>query len=170
MIHGNQVTLRAPIAEDSDDYFSWINNKALVLKNADYKPVLKEEHDQWFNAIGLNPSIVLFSIVENHQHQLIGSCSLRNINLHHQNAELQIRIGNLNYHGRGFGSEATQLLVNYGFTQLHLKRIYLHVFCTNKRAIRAYEKCRFKTEGLLQKAAFINGEFVDVQIMAIINE
>ena len=169
-MQGKLVVLRPVMQEDSDAYFRWINNKDLVLKNSDYKPVSMLEHQNWFNTIALNPSTAIFSIVDSQTNKLIGSCSLRNINPNHKNAELQIRIGELDYHSRGFGSEAVNLLVNYGFSCLNLKRIYLHVFCNNLKAIKAYQKCLFNMEGILKKAAYINNDFIDVQIMAIINE
>lgn len=169
-MRGNLVTIRSLLPEDSDSYFEWINNKALVLKNSDYKPISKTDHEKWFNTITQHQNLAIFSIVANETNKLIGSCSLRNINQHHKNAELQIRIGDFAYHNRGFGSEATTLLVQYGFNVLNLKRIYLHVFCTNHRAIRAYEKCQFILEGILKKAAYIEGAFIDVALMAIIND
>lgn len=169
-MRGKLVSLRPMIQDDSDRYFKWINNKELVLKNADFKPVSRADHDHWFNTVAEHPNVHTFSIVENQQNQLIGSCSLRNINLHHKNAELQIRIGEMDYHGRGFGTEAVALLVNYGFNELNLKRIYLHVFCHNTAAIRAYEKCQFQSEGVLRQAAFIDGRFIDVKVMALLSD
>lgn len=98
----------------------------------------------------------------------IGSCQLLNINWIHRNAELQIRIGEGGFQGKGYGSEAVRLLVDFGFKDLHLHRIYLHVFSSNARAIKAYEKCGFEREGVLREAAYIDGGFVDVVAMAIL--
>ncbi len=169
-MHGKHIYLRPLLAEDSDAYFKWINDKELVLKNAQFKPISKSAHEKWFENIVLDNSIIIFSIIANQNHKLIGSCSLRNIDLNHHNAELQIRIGEIDYHGQGFGSEAIHLLIEYGFLKMNLKRIYLHVFSHNIAAIKAYRKCHFKQEGVLKKAAYINGEYIDVIVMAIINE
>ncbi len=166
----NLITLRSPAQEDSENYFKWINDRELVLLNGNYKPVLKKDHEQWFMRTMLNDENKTFSIIANKDNKLIGTCSLRNINPAHKNAELQIRIGDRNYHGRGYGSEAVSKLVDFGFHQLHLKRIYLHVFCHNVRAIKAYQKTNFQIEGIQKKAALINNEFVDVVLMARINE
>lgn len=170
MLSGQLVSLRTPIMMDSQHYFKWINDRELVLLNADYKPVSLEDHERWFNHLSMRSDVVTFSIIENNTNTLIGSCSLRNINAVHKNAELQIRIGEYAYHNKGYGSESVRLLVEYAFNELNLKRVYLYVFNTNRRAIRAYEKCNFHIEGLLKKAAFINGDFVDINVMAIIND
>ena len=78
--------------------------------------------------------------------------------------------GEASFQNKGYGSDAVRLLVSHGFNNLNLKRIFLHVFCTNTRAIKAYLKCGFQIEGVLKKAAFIAGEYIDVNSMAIINE
>jgi RimJ/RimL family protein N-acetyltransferase len=169
-MRGQNVSLRTVLKNDSDSYFKWINDKELVLNNGNYKPISKEDHDAWFKKMLLEQDERTFSIVENKHEHLIGTCSLRNINLTHQNAELQIRIGERDYQNRGLGTETINLLVEYGFTQLNLKRIFLHVFSHNIRAIKAYEKCLFDYEGTLRKSACINGQFIDVNIMARLND
>ncbi len=109
--------------------------------------------------------LTFFVIEELSTNQAIGTCQLLNINPRHQSAELQIRIGAVDYHGKGLGTEAVNLLTRFGFADLNLHRIYLHVFATNARAITAYEKCGFSREGLLRDAAFIDGSWVDVVVM-----
>lgn len=165
---GECVNLRAMMEADSPHYFRWINDKELVQFNAPFKPVSEAQHDQWFASVGNDPRIVVFSIVENKSDILIGSCSLRHIDLLHQHAELQIRIGEMEYHNRGYGTEAVNLLVEHGFYDLNLSRIYLHVFADNERAIRSYEKCGFEWEGTLRNAVFIDGEFKNIHLMAIL--
>jgi RimJ/RimL family protein N-acetyltransferase len=167
-MNGNSVSLRPLIEEDLSSYFNWINNRELVQYNSSYKPISIFEHCNWFRSVSLQKDIAIFSIVENQTNRLIGTCSLRNINLLHKNAELQIRIGESEYQNQGFGKEAIQLLVDYGFNDLNLIRIYLHVFSDNQRAIKAYQYCNFEIEGLLKKAAFINGTYKDIHVMAIL--
>ena len=45
---------------------------------------------------------------------------------------------------KGFGVQALMLLLEFGFLNLKLENIYLNVFASNIRAIKAYEKCLFK--------------------------
>jgi diamine N-acetyltransferase len=95
---------------------------------------------------------------------------LLNINWRHRSGELQIRIGDAASRGRGLGTEAVRLLCDFGFADLNLHRIYLHVFASNSRAIGAYEKAGFVREGLLRQAAYIDGQWVDVVLMGLIRE
>lgn len=169
-MRSNLISLRSLLKEDSECYFRWINDRDLVLNNAPYKPITQLEHENWFNQIASYKDRVIFSIVENQSGKLIGTCSLRNINLLHRNAELQIRIGESDFHNRGYGTEAVNLLIKHAFSDLNLIRIYLHVFCDNISAIRSYQKCNFQTEGTLRKAAYVNGKYVDVHLMSILND
>ena len=69
---------------------------------------------------------------------------------------------------RGLGSEATRLIVGYGFEQLRLHRISLEVYAFNPRARRAYEKAGFRVEGVLRESLRYNGAWVDADVMSIL--
>lgn len=69
---------------------------------------------------------------------------------------------------RGLGTEATQLIVGYGFEELGLHRISLEVYAFNPRARRAYEKVGFVAEGVLRDALCWAGEWVDATVMSIL--
>jgi RimJ/RimL family protein N-acetyltransferase len=69
---------------------------------------------------------------------------------------------------RGLGTEATRLIVDYGFERLGLHRISLGVFSFNPRARRAYEKAGFVVEGVLRDAYLCDGVWVDDIVMSIL--
>lgn len=170
-MRGKLVLLRPLRREDSSLLYEWITNRELVLLNSAFHPVSDVDHQAWIESmLTKRADFVIFVIEEVESRQAIGTCQLLNINWRHRSAELQIRIGNLQYHGRGFGSEAVQLLTHFGFADLNLHRIYLNVFASNARAIKAYEKCGFLKEALLKEAAFIDGSWVDVVGMGKLNK
>ncbi|MEU5534457.1 GNAT family protein [Streptomyces sp. NPDC020362] len=70
--------------------------------------------------------------------------------------------------GRGLGTEATRLIVGYGFERLGLHRISLEVYAFNPRALRVYEKVGFVREGVLRDALLWEGEWVDAVVMSIL--
>ena len=165
-MQGEHVRLRPLRREDSALLYQWIVDRELLILNAPYLPVSQPDHEAWIESMLVKRTdLVLFVIEDLSADRAIGTCQLFNINWLHRNAELQIRIGDNVSQSRGFGSDAIKFLVNFGFKDLNLHRIYLHVFATNERAIRAYEKCGFVQEGVLREAAHINGEFVDVLCM-----
>lgn len=166
----NKVILAPVRKQDSMDFFTWINNKELVRYNAIYKPVHEIAHDEWFKEIGNTKNRVIFSIRLNDNDNLIGSCQLFDIHPVFRTAELQIRIGDTDSQSKGYGTMALKQLLDFGFQNLNLRRIFLQVFGDNIRAIKSYNKTGFVTEGTLRKAAFIEGEYKDIVFMGILKE
>jgi RimJ/RimL family protein N-acetyltransferase len=70
--------------------------------------------------------------------------------------------------GRGLGTEATRLLLDYAFAHLPLHRIELEVYAFNPRAQRAYEKAGFVVEGRLRDALRFDGERIDAIVMSVL--
>jgi RimJ/RimL family protein N-acetyltransferase len=69
---------------------------------------------------------------------------------------------------RGLGTEATRLIVGYGFGYLGLHRISLEVYAFNPRARRAYEKAGFRAEGVLRESLRYNGKWIDATVMSVL--
>jgi UDP-4-amino-4,6-dideoxy-N-acetyl-beta-L-altrosamine N-acetyltransferase len=160
------VRLRHVGDSDFDVLFEWINNRDLVAFNAPFREISLPEHLAWFERIRAQEDIAFFMIENVETGLTIGSCQLLNIHPIHRSAELQIRIGAMNFQNQGAGSEAVRQLTDYGFSVLNLHRISLHVFENNLRAIRVYEKNGFAREGLFRQAARIEGHWLDVVYMA----
>ena len=169
MLEIKNIYLRELRNEDKNEYFNWINDRKLVNFNSPFKPVSWIEHCKWFENITSENETQIFSIISKKDDVLIGSCSLRNIIQQAKNAELQIRIGVENYRNKGHGTSAIKLLLQFGFLDLNLKRIYLNVFSNNLAAIKSYEKVGFIKEGLKRKDVFIDGEYLDVLIMSMLD-
>ena len=170
-------TLRAahvaltPVSEgDLPTLFRWINTRDDVVLSAPYRPIGEREHVRWLEAIQQRTDVALFGIRLVQTGALIGSCQLHSIHPVHRTAELQIRIGEGAERGAGRGSEAVVLLLNFGFRDLNLNRIFLHVFANNEPALRMYEKVGFTREGVLRRAAYIDGSYVDIVVMGILRE
>lgn len=159
-----ELTLLRP--EDSPRLYEWINDRALVTLSAPYRRVSQAEHDAWFEQVRHRDDLRIFAIRE--EGRLVGTCQLHSIHSAHRSAELQIRIGDPESRGRGIGTAATARLLEIGFRELGLHRVYLHVFATNEPARRLYERLGFRVEGMQREAAWIEGAWVDVMLMAIL--
>lgn len=80
----------------------------------------------------------------------IGYVELREINWRQRSGELRICIGEKAYWGRGYGTDAMRLFLDFCFDSLKIEYIYLRVYRSNARAIRCYMKSGFAVEGLLR--------------------
>jgi RimJ/RimL family protein N-acetyltransferase len=101
--------------------------------------------------------------------ELIGNCALRHIGMKSRTANLGIFIGRP-YWNRGFGTDAVRTLCRFAFREMNLQRVELDVFATNPRGRRAYEKVGFEEEGRLRRAHFVDGGYVDVIVMGLLEE
>lgn len=73
--------------------------------------------------------------------------------------EFQIIIFDPGSVSRGVGTEATRLVVNYGFSRLNAHKVWLGVNEDNERAIRCYEKVGFVKEGKLRDEIWAFGKY-----------
>lgn len=73
------------------------------------------------------------------------------------------------HNGKGYTTEALQLVVDFAFKELKLHRIEAGAMPDNIASIRVLEKVGFKKEGIAKENLKINGKWTDHQILAIIN-
>lgn len=110
----------------------------------------------------------VFGIIDQQTDELIGNCGLFNIDHANQRGELGIFIGDKSYWGKGYGTEACRLLIDYGFNILNLHNIMLEVFSFNTRAIRCYEHLGFKIIGRRRESKIICGKKYDLIYMDLL--
>lgn len=79
--------------------------------------------------------------------------------LHDNKGRLSIEIYNQSARGKGIGTEAIKLVIKYAFEDLKYHKVYLRVLDINTNAIKCYEKCGFKREGIDREGALINGVY-----------
>ena len=170
MLKGQNVVLTEVRPGDQETLYRWINDAETVSWNAPYAPVPWKNHTAWFDGLGMNPSRIFFVVRESVDGPAIGTIQLIDIHRVHRTSELTIRIGSEEHRGRGIGTEALALVVKFAFDDLNLQRVWLRVFLTNHRAIKAYEKAGFEMEGAMRRAAFIQGRWVDEAIMAVLRQ
>jgi RimJ/RimL family protein N-acetyltransferase len=106
-----------------------------------------------------------FAIYERATLRPIGTVGLVSINHLHRTAELGIGIGEHDCWGKGYGTEATRLVLDYGFNVLSLHNVMLRVFSYNERAIRSYLKVGFREIGRRRQAQRIGTQVYDVVMM-----
>jgi RimJ/RimL family protein N-acetyltransferase len=127
-----------------------------------------EDETEWYENQRKDNTSLHLAIVVTAENLHLGSVSLMHIHRQDQNAELGIMIGDKNRWGQGYGREAIELLVHYGFTELNLHRIYLRVDASHAAGIHCYQNCGFVEEGRLRQAVFRHGYFEDHLIMSVL--
>jgi diamine N-acetyltransferase len=173
VITGKHVRLRAMEKSDLPFYVRWFNDPEVICHLKIFQPLSLGQEEQWYADVLTKPveeQPLCIEILQGDEWIFIGNLGFLAINQHDRSAELGIAIGEKQYWGQGYGTEALNLLVEHGFNTLNLNRIYLHVYETNPRAVRSYEKTGFSIEGRLRQARYLDGRYVDVIIMSILKD
>ena len=165
-----RIILRKMTAQDIEIYHKWRNDIEVMQTTAPILDVYRiEDTDEFVNQKILRSSTSkCYIIIEKQSKKPIGITSLINIDLKNRNAECIIDIGEKEAWGKGYGSEAMKLLLDYGFLEMNLHRISLRVFSFNSRAIKLYEKLGFQQEGRSSEAIFRDGAWHDIIHMGVL--
>jgi RimJ/RimL family protein N-acetyltransferase len=169
MIAGKLTILRAIERNDIRQLWEWMQDEE-TMRYRDYPapPASMAEACRQYEESLADKKENLRLAIAIPDDELIGEIALRNIDRRCGLADFTIAIGNKDYWGKGYGTDATWALMHYAFQQLNLRRITLYVHDFNRRAIRAYEKCGFRKEGVMRDAHYMDGTYSDVVMMGLL--
>ena len=166
-IVGERIYLR-PLepAQDYHKYSIWRNDEEIrryysVYPTSDTRG--KERLEDLYKSFGH----IIFGVALKSDNTLIGLVGLKDINLLNQSAEFYNIIDRSAW-GKGYGTEATKLMIRYGFMELNLNRIQTQDIEENIGGWRADEKAGFKYEGTLREAIPRFGKFHNVRVYSIL--
>lgn len=164
------IYLRLMEEKDTDLIIKWRNSDS-VRKNFIYQaPFTREGHENWVRTVIGTGRAVQMMICELSGDRAVGSVYIRDIDREHSKAEYGIFIGEESARGRGIGTAAARLMLDYCFGEAGLHRVYLRALSENVQAVRSYEKAGFVKEGYLRGDVRINGTYRDVVWMAVLED
>ncbi|MGK5506961.1 GNAT family N-acetyltransferase [Brevibacillus formosus] len=167
-LEGERVFLRPIGTEDTELYFRSLFNKETRMLTGTQRHFTLEQIHQYIANKGQDSSSVLLLICLCENDQVIGDVQIGDIDPKNRSAFIRISIDQNAYQGKGYGSEALVLMLDYGFGILNLHRIELNVFAFNKRAIHTYEKLGFQREGVQRQALYYNHAYHDSILMSML--
>lgn len=170
LFESDRIILRKMTSEDTELYHQWRNDIEVMQSTAPLLDVynIKETEEFVTHVILGSHFSKSYIIVEKESKKPIGVTSLINIDYKNRNAECIIDIGDKEAWGKGYGAEVMKLLLDFGFLEMNLHRIFLRVFSFNDRAIKLYEKLGFQQEGKLRESIFRGGQWHDILHMSIL--
>jgi [ribosomal protein S5]-alanine N-acetyltransferase len=164
------IRLRKPEPKDVDALYEQKNDREIAAllagSNTGYT---RADIVDWVEFHRSAPDEALFVIAADDD-RCLGHVGLYRIDHRVRSAEFAILIGDKPSWGQGLGRRCTTFMVDYGFDQLNLNRIYLEVLATNTRAAELYRKIGFVEEGRLRSAQFKEGRYVDVIVMSVLRD
>lgn len=149
-------------------------------RDSEYKRLLDSDPPRLFSAkatrewlekqLEEEPDTYWFSIRTLEDDRLLGEIDLSVTSWGSRDAFVGIGIGEREFWGKGYGTDAMHLILRFAFTELNLRRVTLNVFAFNERAVKAYEKVGFHMEGRQRQAMQREGRRWDILYMGILQE
>lgn len=167
---GESIYIRKMEESDTEKIVEWRNSEAVRPHFIYQKLFTKESHLEWIHTMVNTGKVVQFIICSLDTDEPMGSVYIRDIDLQHKKGEYGIFLAPTTMRGKGIGTQAARLAIEYGFSSLQLHRIFLRVFAENLQAIRSYEKAGFIKEAYLNDDVCIDGKYKDMVLMAIIQK
>jgi RimJ/RimL family protein N-acetyltransferase len=172
---GKRILLRALENRDLDALWQAQQDFDLqLITDGDAPPVSDVQTRAFWEDIIANPGVALryFAIEplagNTGEGQLVGACSLQQIDMRNRHAELGIFMISTQRRGQGYGTDAVQTLLSYAFDVVRLDKVHLGVYDFNEAGIRSYERVGFRYEGRLRQQIYYQGRYWDEWPMGIL--
>ncbi|MDB4978538.1 MAG: hypothetical protein JWM56_724 [Candidatus Peribacteria bacterium] len=144
---GLHIMLRLSTMDDLPLMAKWAADEE-VMRHVVNRTFTYEEEKIWLETALADPNLVQFTIVLHKTAQPIGSCGIHMKNpkprhAHREGVEVGLLIGEKEEWGKGYGTEAVQLMTEYARDILHVPCVWLLVNAVHERAQKAYVKTGF---------------------------
>ncbi len=163
LISGNRIYLsRLSINDVSEKYAQWLNdidiNRFLESR---FSANSIETIRDFVQRMEMSNDSVLTGIFTINDHNHIGNIKLGGINWVHRYGDIGLLIGEKEYWGQGYGSEAIKLIADYAFNCLNLHKVWAGCYVNNVGSVNAFRKAGFYEEACIKKQYFYQGEYID---------
>lgn len=169
MLTGNLVDLRAIEPADLELLTVWMNDPAVMLywgrpgNTVTIAEVAENERREAARGTSRKYMIATKS------GRRVGIIDYYDLDWVARSAWTSVLIGDQEYWGGGYGTDAMRTLLRYLFRQLGLHRVSLNVHESNARAQKSYAKNGFTTEGTLREWAYFDGRWVNAILMSVLD-
>jgi len=172
MLKGKNLSLFAVEKADLQQLRDWRNDPNFRKHFREYRELNLSQQEKWFETqVVADNTTLMFSIRRNEDNHLLGCCGLVYINWVHRHADLSLYIGldDKYIDDEGYAEESCKLILNYGFNELCLNKIWTEIYEFDEKKKALYDKFGFKQDGLLRQNYWYDGQWWDSRILSILN-
>jgi len=169
-LEGEKIYFRPYSDEDLFLVYSGKNDSEVRETLFLYTPMTMEQTANELSQWASSKETVLFTICREEDNVQVGQTAFVRIDFISRAAIFYIAIYDPQFWSKGYGGEATRMMIQYGFDILNLNRIQLHVCTENVKGVAAYKKAGFKIEGTLRQAMYHHNKYIDFYVMGILRE
>ncbi len=167
---GKKTILRPKEKGDGERAVRWLNHPKTTKFLNRRMPLSYFEEDEWIAADHKKHHSDISFAIDTLDGKHIGFIGLHSIDWINRRATTGTVIGAKQFIGKGYGTDAKMLLLDYAFNSLGLRKICSRVFAFNERSVRYSEKCGYVVEAQLKDHHFVDGEYCDEILMAVFRE
>lgn len=171
MLAGKKICLKAVERKDLKQLLEWRNKPEFRKHFREYRELSMAQQEKWYEEkVMRDSSTMMFGIRRLNDNSLLGCCGFVYISWVYRHADISLYIGwNDSYiDNRGYAEESVRLLLDYGFKELGLNKIWTEIYIFDKKKKRLYDKFGFKVDGVLRQNCFHDGKFWDSYILSIL--
>lgn len=168
-ITGDRIYLRPITEADTPLIIRWRNSEGVRPFFIYQKPFTEEGHKQWLKTMIESGNGYQFIICSKADDTPIGSTYLRDYDKECKKAEYGMFIGEPDWKGKGIGTEALKLTIQFAFEDIHLHKVFSRIFSDNQSSIQSVLRGGFEEEAYLKDEVFVNGTYRDIVLLAKIN-
>jgi ribosomal-protein-alanine N-acetyltransferase len=165
---GPRLYFRPIEREDAPQLAVFVNDPVVRRTLLLHRPLNVAQEYGFVESLERDEHQVVFGIARHESPELIGVTNLFDLDFRSRRAEFGLFIGERALWGQGYGTEATRMMLDYGFGTLNLSRVWLQVFAHHAAGLRTYEKAGFRREGVLREQHYTEGRPVDAVVMGIL--
>ena len=172
ILEGARLYLRPVRASDANEaYADWLNdeeiNQYLESRFVKHTP---ESIGAYIEKILQNKDIFFFAMVRKDNNRHIGNIKLGPIDWRHKLGDIGIIIGDKDSWGKGYATEAIDILSEFSFSELGLHKLTAGAYMNNVGSVKAFQRAGFSEEGIRKSHYLFNGEYVDSVLLAKISQ
>jgi RimJ/RimL family protein N-acetyltransferase len=173
MIKGQKTGLRAVEKEDLQFLRDWRNIPDFRRNFREVRELSLQNQENWFNRLITAPNDFMFTIVDLESNKPIGAAGLLYTNWVIRSADFSFYIGkdNLYIDDKGYAYDAAKLLIDYGFKNLNLNKIWMELYEFDKKKTDFFfNNFPFKQDGVLRENCFEDGRYYNSIIISLLQK
>lgn len=146
-------------------YQRWMNDFQTTRNlSIQANPLTSDKESAWYDRASTRDGDPMFTIFEKSTGRAIGNTGI-GFDFRNRTGNFGICIGEADCRGKGYGTEATRMMLDFAFTAHGIHNVMLTVYEFNRGAIRCYEKAGFKEFGRRRQCQYMGGRLWDVIYM-----
>jgi RimJ/RimL family protein N-acetyltransferase len=165
---GRRVILRPFSKDDLPFVQKWSNDAEIRKLTGEVAPMDSVEAEKFFESLRVDKNRLWFAVVLKRGNRVIGEAGLLRMFKPWRCTDMSVVIGEKDAWGKGYGTEAGRLLLDYAFERLGFHRVSVGVVGFNRRALRFWRGLGFRKEGVQRDGYYCDDKYSDFVMMSIL--